>query len=366
MKKTDKPLKLTGERVWRTYIGGREIGHLHGDCAATDDHFPEEWMYSITKAFNAGREDIEEGICKLAESANISLKELIEAHPEEMLGKDHLEKWGATTGVLIKMIDSQERLTIQVHPDQETAKRLFQSQFGKTECWYILNTRSDGAEPPCIYLGFKEGITKEKWAEYFEQQNLSEMLSLLNKIPVKNGETYLVKGGVPHAIGSGCMIIEIQEPTDYTIRVEKTTPSGFKIDDAMCHQGLGFEAMFDCFDYRGMSLAEVKAAFCIQPKKMNEAYQIISYEDTPCFQVERLDIKDRCDLKGEGIFYCLYILSGEGTLSCGTQNDSLKRNDQFFIPAVSEPYSITGSAVEPVSLLIMRGPIVKSAHKSSK
>ena len=87
------PLKLRGERVWRTYTGGREIGRIHGEQGAKDGHFPEEWMFSTTRALNAGREEIEEGICRLDEDREISLKQLILSNPEDMLGKGHVGRW---------------------------------------------------------------------------------------------------------------------------------------------------------------------------------------------------------------------------------------------------------------------------------
>lgn len=356
------PIKLTGERVWRTYVGGRELGKLHGDPLAEDNHFPEEWMYSMTRARNAGREDVEEGLCKLEEHPEISLKTLVETYPEEMLGKEHAERWGNSTGVLIKIIDSLERLTIQVHPDKEKAEKLFHSRFGKTESWHILETRRDLEEKPCIYLGFKEGISEEQWKTCFQRQDIEEMLSLLHRIEVKPGETYLVKGGVPHAIGSGCLIIEVQEPTDYTIRVEKITPSGFEIADSMCHQGLGFEKMFECFEYQGMSLDEVKEAYGMKVKRTETEFgnrqQIIDYQATSCFQMEKMEINKKCRMKGDGVFSCLYILSGSGVLESPGKTCLLKRNDQFFIPAASQEYTISGSSDGPVSVLMIRGPKV--------
>ena len=355
-----EPIKLKGERVWRTYIGGREIGHLHGDMDATDGHFPEEWMFSVTHARNAGREEMEEGISRLDGDRSLSLKKLIEAYPHEMLGREHVKRWGTSTGVLIKIIDSLERLTIQVHPDKEKAEKLFHSPFGKTECWHILGTRDDIGENPCIYLGFKEGIRKEHWIRCFEDQDTDEMLRLLNRIDVNSGETYLVKGGVPHAIGSGCLIVEIQEPTDYTVRVERVTPSGFNIADSMCHQGLGFQTMFECFDYVGMSLQAGREAYCKKPEEKKWEFgrrrKLIGYGDTPCFQIEQLEVGSSCQFKGDGLFSCLYVLSGQGILKSKTQEYTLKRNDQFFIPAASLAYSITCSDESPISILLMRGP----------
>ncbi len=360
MSKKKEPLKLKGERVWRTYIGGREIDRLHGEKELKDTHYPEEWMYSVTQAANSGRESVVEGLCKIDDGTNVSLKELIEEYPEEILGKVHVNTFGSTPGVLIKIIDSKERLTIQVHPDKSGAMRLFGSSFGKTECWHILGLRGDSPESPCIYLGFKKGITKEHWMDCFEKQDYEKMLNLLNRIEVKTGETYLVKGGVPHAIGAGCLIMEIQEPTDYTVRVEKVTPSGYVIDDRMCHQGLGFEKMFECFHYIGSTATEIKEQYRIGPLELEWEHgrksQLIGYKDTNCFQIQKLEVEDFCSLRGEGVFYCLYILSGEGVLNTASETYDIAKNGQFFIPADSGEYCIRNAGKEALVMLKMYGP----------
>ena len=351
-----EPIRLKGERVWRTYIGGKNIGALHGDENPQDDHFPEEWMYSVTRARNVGREEIEEGICRIDDGTGRTLKELIEKDPGGMLGARHVFQWGSQMGVLIKLIDSKERLTIQVHPNKSMAKALFGSPFGKTECWHILDTRPEEA-CPCIYLGFREGISREEWEACFQTQDIEKMISLLNRIPVKKGDTYLVKGGVPHAIGAGCLLIEVQEPTDYTIRVERTTPGGFVIDDQMCHQGLGFARMFDCFLYQGMSAEEVRDTYRIRPeRKEGGEFQLIRYQDTPCFRMEELEIRDDIWLKGEGEFYCLYVLQGEGQMESLFQVYPIFPGSQFFIPAECERYCIKNIDSQEVKLLKIYGP----------
>ena len=73
-------------------------------------------------------------------------------------------------------------------------------------------------EKPCIYLGFKRGVTRERWKELFDKQDLDGMLDSLERFDVKAGDTILIEGGMPHAIGAGCFLVEIQEPTDFTIR----------------------------------------------------------------------------------------------------------------------------------------------------
>ena len=324
-----RPIKLSEAKAWRTYLGGSMIDELHGIMDNEDTHFPEEWIMSTTAARNAGREHIRNEGMSVAEDSGRYLKELIEWCPEEMLGKAHYDKYGANTGVLIKLIDSAERLSIQVHPDKEMAKKWFHSDYGKTECWHILGGREINGEKPCIYFGFKEGITRKYWKTVFDEQDIPKMLECLHKIEVVPGDTWLIKGGIPHAIGAGCFLMEIQEPTDYTIRTERTTPSGFQIVDSMCHQGIGFDNMFECFLYDGKPETEIKKEFCI-PRKGNV---LVGYENTNCFQLECMDVCTEIYVASEAVFSGIYILEGNGILAYDGGNWKMKKGDQFFIPA---------------------------------
>ena len=323
------PIKLSAAKAWRTYLGGSMIDALHGMEGTEDTHFPEEWIMSTTSARNAGRENIQNEGMSMEESTGKFLKNLIDACPEKMLGKAHLNAHGATTGVLIKLIDSAERLSIQVHPNKEMARQWFQSDYGKTECWHILGGREIDGEKPCIYFGFKEGITKEYWKKVFDGQDIPAMLNCLHKIEVTPGDTWLIKGGVPHAIGAGCFLMEIQEPTDYTIRTERSTPSGFQIADSMCHQGIGFENMFECFLYDGKPEEDIRKEFCI-PQKGNV---LVGYADTKCFQLEKLDVDTMAEMNPKEVFSGIYVLEGNGSLESDGACWEIKKGDQFFIPA---------------------------------
>ena len=131
----NQPIFFERNRTYRVYLGGKLFEGLFGD-APEDSHFPEEWIMSTTAARNAGREHIQNEGMSIEVSSGRFLKDLIEEHPEDMLGKAHLDTHGATTGVLIKLIDSAERLSIQVHPNKEMARTWFHSDYGKTECWH--------------------------------------------------------------------------------------------------------------------------------------------------------------------------------------------------------------------------------------
>ena len=149
----DAPLRLTSARAWRTYLGGRFLDELHGVASPADTHFPEEWICSAVRAVNPGREDVVEGLCRLA-GTDLTLKDALEAHPAEMLGAAHVARWGRTPAVLVKLIDAAERLGVQVHPDRAAAMRFFASPFGKTECWHVVGGREIGgpSETPCFAL----------------------------------------------------------------------------------------------------------------------------------------------------------------------------------------------------------------------
>lgn len=355
-----KPLKLAPARAWRTYIGGTMLDALHGVPTEGDTNFPEEWIMSVVSARNSGREGIVEGI-SFIEGTDVTLKELIEQHPEDMLGKAHIHRYGITTGVLVKLIDAGERLTVQVHPTKAAAGELFNSEFGKTECWHILGGRTINGEEPCIYFGFKPGITREYWKKCFDEQDIPSMLGCLHKFPVKTGDTYLIRGGIPHAIGCGCFLTEIQEPTDYTVRTERITPAGLHVSDFMCHQGLGFERMFDCFVYDGQGAEETKASGCLSPKLLrgNEdfrEYELVGYGDTSCFMMHRLEIDGKWQTENSRVFCGLYILSGHGTLRCDDAEYSISAGDQFFIPAVCGSVSITAEPGQTLTALRNFGP----------
>lgn len=328
-----KPIKLDRAGAWRTYSGGKLIDAIHGIENSTDTNFPEEWMISTVRARNAGREDIVEGL-SIVSGTDISLADLIKENPEKLLGKKHIEKFGCNLGVLVKVLDAAERLTIQVHPTRAKAKELFDSDYGKTECWHIIGGREIDGEKPSIYFGFKEGITKEYWKEVFNKQDISAMLSCLHKFEVEKGDTYLIEGGIPHAIGAGCLLIEVQEPTDYTIRTERVTPKGLKVADSMCHQGLGFEKMFDCFSYDGLSEEETKKRWKIKC----ENGDIISYNNTEMFALKELISDGEEVLSSEGVFSGIYVLEGKGFVG----DEPVCGGSQFFIGASCKDFTIKG------------------------
>lgn len=354
------PMKLTNERVWRTYLGGKMLDELHGISDSEDGHFPEEWIGSLISARNAGREwKQDEGLCRLAADPHIYLKEIIEAAPETYLGRAHVDSVGTSAGVLVKLIDSSERLAIQVHPDREQALKLFHSIYGKTECWHILGGREIDGIQPYIYLGFREGVTEERWKALFETQDIQGMLDCLHRYQVKTGDTFLIEGGVPHAIGAGCFLIEIQEPTDYTIRVEKTTPSGLALEDFACHQGIGFDKMFKCFHYEPLSREENSRrrfipSCVIKHNDTSCKTSIVAYHHTALFKMNMLETTSQMELCDNKYFSMIYIMAGRGTLAADGIVMEIEAGEQYFLPANQGDMEFHCNAEEKNQLRILQ------------
>lgn len=314
-----KSLFKTGEtRVWRTYSGGAALDRWHGR-EGENGMFPEDWAASTTRASNPGREEIVEGLSRVVSmEGEPYLADVIAQDPEGFFGAAHLAAFGAKAGFLVKLIDAGERLTIQVHPDKKYAKEILGSDYGKTESWYILGANRDGIQPS-IYLGFKPGVTREMWKDIFDRQDIPAMLDCLHKIPVQAGECYFISAGVPHAIGEGCFLAEIQEPTDYTMRTELVTPAGLRIHENQCHQGVGYEKMLDCFHYDGRSLEETIALWRSEPMPVCRAEggcidSLIDERQTKLFSMRRLQVEGCLAIEPQGCMSILMVLCGSGSI----------------------------------------------------
>lgn len=357
----DSLIPLSPMRVWRTYRGGALIDRIHQVSPALDGDYPEEWIASTVEARNPQSDSARNGYTRLAEFPDRSLAELIALNPEQMVGDRHLKRYGTNLAVLTKLIDTVERLSIQVHPTRTTARQLFDSAWGKTEAWYVLTGRCVNGESPHVYLGFKPGITREKWITLFERQAIGGMIDALHRVDVSPGEVYLVEGGVPHAIGPGCFLVEVQEPTDYTIRVERTDAAGRRLPDTLCHQGAGFEAMFDCFAFIGESDIQTRERWRIEPQLSGaipgcSLTLLIGPPETTYFSLYLLRATAPVSITVGRSFAAVLVLSGEGTTVSGGRRISYGRGDSFFLPAGIESVAWFPSGEESSEILFSVPP----------
>jgi len=310
-----KPLFFKQNRVRRIYTGGALFGEFFNDDS-TDGYFPEEWICSTTKALNEGSTEEKEGISVLESGEYFD--DYLEAHKQEILGdRDEI-------GILVKILDSSIRLPVQCHPDKEFSRNHFNSEHGKAESWVVLGTR----ENACIYFGFKEKISLEDFDNALKAGD-NELLPLLNRIPVKIGDVFFIPAKAVHAIGAGCLILETQEPTDFTIQPERTC-GDYVLSDNEMYLGLAPEIAMSCFDMNLVGNEAEKIARKTA-KKIGNKESLITDADTNCFNVNRYVLNNE---SSENLIGCaIYVVTeGEGYLVGNEYSRPIKKGDYFFMP----------------------------------
>lgn len=314
----NKPIFFKKNRVRRIYTGGSQFASFFGDDS-TEGYYPEEWVCSYVKALNEGSNVYNEGISQTEDGEWFD--DVLKNHSEEMLGEGRTD-----LGILVKILDSSIRLPVQCHPDKEFSRKFFNSEYGKTESWVILGAGEDA----CIYFGFNDSYTKEEFRAAFDKDE-SVLVSMLNKIPVKPGDVFLIPGKAIHAIGKNCLLLEVQEPTDFTIQPENTCGE-YVLSDNEKYLGLNPDDAFDCFDMELDSLEKtIKAAKC-EPVTDGNIEKLITYEKTPCFAVNRYTVSgEKVNLPAPAVYV---VTEGEGKVICDSFEKDVKKGSYFFAPAV--------------------------------
>ena len=187
------------EKIW----GGRKIGTILKHDLGSLANCGESWEIS-------GLVDDESVVCNgfLAEN---NLNELIEIYLTDLVGEKNYEKFGLGFPLLIKFIDAQDNLSVQVHPDDAFAQEHY-GQNGKTEMWHVIQA-DEGAG---LYVGFNQKITAQQYLDAVADGYLEDFLKFY---PVKPGDTFMIPAGTVHAIGKGVLLAEIQQPSDITFRI---------------------------------------------------------------------------------------------------------------------------------------------------
>ena len=328
---------LPPNRVWRTYQGGRTLDQLAGNEHPTDTHFPEDWVASTTKAANPGREAILEGISQVSvEGHAYDWAELLARQPDHFLGVAHVARFGAQPQLLVKLLDPAIRLHFQVHPTSAFARKFLHAPSGKTEAYHILSVR-DEVTDPAIYLGFHTPPSRADLRKWIETQDIAAIAAAMNRVPVKPGDTLLVPGGVPHAVGEGILLVEIQEPSDLVVRFEFER-GGYLLPEASRFMQRGLEFCLDVFDSSPWT-AERIATESMRPPIRRRSLGPDSVQDdlitalhTPCFTVRRSLINAPVR-KSADSFYIVIVTAGSCEITVGGETHTLQRYDKFFVPA---------------------------------
>lgn len=299
------PLKfktIYKDKIW----GGQKIKtYLHKNFGLLPN-CGETWEISGVKS------DV--SIVANGELKGKSLAELLEKYQGELVGKEVYKHFGNTFPLLVKFIDANDDLSIQVHPNDELAKSRHNS-FGKTEMWYVVE-----ADPGATLIaGFNKELSEQ---EYLGKFNSGHLTDILNKEDVKAGDVFFLPAGRVHTIGKGLLIAEIQQTSDITYRIYDFD----RVDDKGNKRELHTEEALAAIDFK--HYPEYKTKY--YPEK-NKTVKLVS---SPYFTTNILDFtkstsKDYTGLDSFVIYVCV---EGEFIVKYNNEDYQVKIGDCLLLP----------------------------------
>lgn len=218
--------------------------------------------------------------------------------------------------ILVKFIDAKEKLSIQVHPNDEYALKN-ENKSGKTEVWYV----ADCKKGAFLYLGFNREVSKQEFKQHIENNTL---LEVLNKFEVQKGDVFFIEAGTVHSIGKDIIIAEIQQNSNITYRV--------------------YDYGRKCKDGNTREL-HIDKALQVTTTRPLQKYDFGAHIATcEYFTVDKLDINSNyVGIIDTKTFVNILVLEGDGEISVDDETLSFKKGDCFFLPAQTGHYTITGT-----------------------
>jgi mannose-6-phosphate isomerase len=326
-----QPIVLPPNQPTRFYRGGEAIAAFRG-LPSTSGHVPEDWVGSTTSTFGT---DI--GLTVLPDGT--LLRDAVAADPESYLGADHLAAYGADTALLVKLLDAGERLPVHLHPPRSFAELHLGCRYGKTEAWLILGTTGPSPE---VYLGFREDLSAEDLDVLVAAQKSDDLIAALNPVPVAVGDAVLVPAGTPHAVGAGVFLLELQEPTDFSIMLEYARygidgETGGSLD-------LGLKTALTCTDRSGWGpdrIAAARGAGWTSDGSVRKATMPAAADSF--FRAERLQPPPGGSVELEPSFAIVVGVEGAGTYQTANGGSlAIRRGHTVLVPYGSGVSTVSG------------------------
>jgi mannose-6-phosphate isomerase len=288
----------------RFYRGGRKITDFRGEPPA-GEHEPEDWVASTTML--AGEESL--GLSVLPDGR--FLKAAIDEDPRPWLGDAHVERFGADTCLLVKLLDAGQRLPVHAHPHASFAAQYLGRTHGKAEAWYIV-------EGGTVYLGLRQDLTVDDLKSLVTSQKVDTILGLLHRVEVHSGDVVYVPPGVLHAIGEGVFLVELQEPEDLSILLEWRD---FELDgERDGHLGLGFDLALEAVECRSRGSEEIREL--VSPAGFGSS--VLPAAAGPYFRLERVALNGDATL--DPGLAVLVMLTGETDVEDGRRTHVVSGN----------------------------------------
>lgn len=315
------PIVLAANMPETFYRGAGRIGAFRG--AALADR-PEDWVASVTARFGGGTS----GMTRLDDGA--LLADVIAADPVAWLGREHVARYGPDPALLVKLLDAGQRLPLHVHPDRGFAAKHLASPYGKTEAWIVL----EAAPGAVVHLGFSRDVSAAELAGWVDRQDVSALLGVTNRVPVAAGDTVLCPAGTPHSIGDGILVVELQEPSDWSVLLEYRD---FALGPDEAFLGLPADEALACVSRSACPPALVES---LRGRRLNGAVgSLLPDAADPFFVAERVG-PGAVLPAGYGV---LIVTGGEGVLRSDHGDVlPLRRGSTLVVPHAAGACTLTG------------------------
>ena len=254
------------------------------------------------------------------------LKSLIAQNGAAIMGIELYEKFGSDFPLLIKFIDANKDLSIQVHPDDSLAKKRHQNS-GKTEMWYVLQADKQA----CLITGFNKSVSRE---EYLRKLASGDLMEILNQEKVAKGDVFFLPAGRIHTIGKGILIAEIQQTSDITYRIDDFN----RTDDQGNKRTLHLEESLEAIDFTYE--LNYKTNY---DRGLNKRVSLVS---CPYFVTNKLNLTHKKVLNAPQVVgFKIYIcIDGSAKIVSGEEETVLVKGETVLIPALLSNYEIKADA----------------------
>ncbi|WP_216215813.1 class I mannose-6-phosphate isomerase [Amycolatopsis aidingensis] len=319
MRSSLEPVALPANQPPQFYRGGESIAALRAADGDPGAFGPEDWVASTTTLF--GQETA--GLSLLPDGR--WLRDAVRADPRGWLGAEHAAAFAGSTALLVKLLDAGQRLPVHFHPSDAFARRHFDSHFGKAEAWIVIGT--SGGDPR-VHAGFRRSHSAAEIEDWVRTQDAPAMLGALNSVPVRPGDTVYVPAGLPHAIGAGVFVVELQQPTDFSLTLEWRD---FLASPEKGHLGLGFATAIEALDTSAWDEQRLDTLIRHTDAAQEPTVNLLADGASRYFRAEQL--RPRGALALDPSFAVLVVLEGNGVLR--TENGGkheLAKGDTLVVP----------------------------------
>ena len=296
-----------------------------GDKIVTFKHLESD-LDSVGESWEISGVPGDESVVANGEYKGKTLNEVLTEMKDKLVGADNYKRFGDRFPLLIKFIDARQDLSIQVHPDDETAHRQGKPM-GKTEMWYVM----DSDENASLKVGLKKKITPEEYAQMVEDDTICDALG---NYKVKSGDCFFIPAGRIHAICSGSFIAEIQQTSDVTYRIYDYKRKDKNGNYRQLHTKEAAEAIdYTVLDNYRTEYTPVN----------NEATPLVS---CPLFTTAVYDLTEPMTLDYTELdsFVILIALKGEGTiLTSSGETFSFREGESVLLPATTDMVKVEGT-----------------------